>query len=265
LNLINYKYKFSIAITLLILVKSLKAGSYGDSYGAHPSANARGNAVNAIVSGSAAVFYNPAGLARLSDSDLALLDMEKPLERNNDEETMRPSRNVHELAIQYNYAMPRLTTSIPNPDRLEGENDNYVGLGLALDFGNFYNLDRKIKFGLNILAPASGNLLTINDQNPTVHRALQYGVQNERPTIMGGLGIEVWKDHLYLGVGFTALATGQGSILMKDVDISPDPTTPDQQAILELKPLVNPTFGAQFHWGDFDLGMCLIEGRRLLA
>lgn len=267
---------------------ALYAGSYGDTYGAHPGATARGNAVNATVSGSAAVFYNPAGLGRLSDSDLALLDWERKKNpekfpnRNPGEdyseypwyleagytaidavtqdllanpERPRPSQNVHELAIQYNYAMPRLTTSAPNPDRLLDEKDHYVGLGLALDFGNLYNLERKVKFGLNVLAPATGNLLTINDQNPTVHRALQYGVQNERPTIMGGLGVEVWKDHLFLGAGFTALATGQGSILMKDVDISPDPATPDQQAVLELKPLVNPTFGAQFHWGKFDLGV----------
>ncbi|MCC5814704.1 MAG: outer membrane protein transport protein [Leptospira sp.] len=287
MNILESKYKYSIVFSYLIILKSLDAGSYGDTYGAHPAANARGNAVNAVVSGSAAVFYNPAGLARISDSDLAILDQDKRKSPNKspevessdysefpwymetayiaydsvtkdilaNKESQRANRNVHEIAIQYNYAQPRLTTSVPNPDRLEGENDHYVGLGLALDFGNFYNLERKIKFGLNILAPANGNLLTINDQNPTVHRALQYGVQNERPTIMGGLGVEAWKDHLFLGVGFTALATGQGSILMKDVDISPEPTTPDQQAVLELKPLVNPTFGAQFHWGKFDLGI----------
>lgn len=281
----NPRFILGFLLFLFIIYKQpLDAGSYGDTYGAHPAANAMGNAVNATVSGSAAVFYNPAGLGRLSAADQAVLDQELALEMPNlapgeydslpwymrtpmetydafttglldTKPRKRPSRVVQEVSIQYNLGRPRLTTSIPNPDRLQGKKDDYLGLGLALDFGALYNLDRKIKFGLNILAPATGNLLTINDQNPVVHRALQYGVENERPTIMGGLGVEVWKDHLFLGVGFTAIASGAGSILMKDVDISPDPVTPDQQAILELKPLVNPTFGAQFHWGKFDMGV----------
>jgi len=276
------------ATMLGFLNQSLFAGSYGDVYGAHPGASGRGNAVNATIGGSAATFYNPAGLARLSDVEIALWNWEKrknPEKFPKEEEIRsdsddpwyleaglklyeafstelltnpkrpRPSQNVHELTIQYNYATPRLTTSAPNPDRFFGEKDHFVGLGLALDFGNLYNVERKIKFGLNILAPATGNLLTINDQNAIVHRPLQYGVQNERPSILGGLGVEVWKDHLFLGLGFTALAKGQGSILMKDVDISPDPAIPDQQAVLELKPLVNPTFGVQFRYGKFDLGV----------
>lgn len=309
--------KSLLLIISLFTVESISAGSYGDVYGAHPAANGMGNAVNATSSGSAAVYYNVAGLGRLSAADLAVLDYEiatlekqgnakskedatkitppkgnktekekemsdiDPTERQVIEEYLehpfyirtplrvydaftkdllvnrnlkRPNKVSHELSIQYNYAVPRLTTSAPNPDRLLGEKDHYVGIGLAIDFGSIFNMDRKIKFGLNVLAPASGNLLTVNDQNPTVHRALQYGVENERPTIMGGLGVEAWKDHLYLGIGFTALASGQGSILMKNVNISPDPVTPDQQAILEIKPIVNPTFGAQFHWGKFDLG-----------
>jgi hypothetical protein len=49
---------------------------------------------------------------------------------------------------------------------------------------------------------------------------LQNGVSNERPIIHAGIGVEIWKDHLSLGIGAQAMLKGKGAILMKDVDIT---------------------------------------------
>ena len=58
---------------------SLFAGDFGDVYGAHPAANGMGNAVTATVNNSSAVYYNVAGLGRLSEGDMltALADKKK--------------------------------------------------------------------------------------------------------------------------------------------------------------------------------------------
>jgi hypothetical protein len=67
---------------LVVLVTggySILAGDFGDVYGAHPAANAMGNAVTATVNNSSAVYYNVAGLGRLSEGDTltALADRKK--------------------------------------------------------------------------------------------------------------------------------------------------------------------------------------------
>ncbi len=274
-------------ILLIILLVQIKliAGDFGDVYGAHPAQNAMGNAVTATVNNSSSVFYNPAGLGRLSEGDRinALIDKKKWEKENGVTENVsaskkslkertkdffrdatkgtftfvpneRPTKITHELSLQYNYANPRLNTSAPTNQDLANTTDNYVGLGLAINLNTIYDFKRTVRFGLNILGPATGNLLGLNDVNPTTHRYLQYGVSNQKPIIMGGLGVEVWKDRLFIGAGFTALIGGDGRILLKDVPLSPNTVTPNQQVILQAKPIVNPTMGFMFQYGKFSVG-----------
>ncbi|MCP5502208.1 MAG: outer membrane protein transport protein [Leptospiraceae bacterium] len=169
--------------------------------------------------------------------------------------SLRPTKPLHELHFMANYAKPRMTTSAPYNQDLAKTADDYASISLAINLNSIYNIKRNIRFGLSIQAPLSGNLMVINDLNPTVHRYLQYGMTNQKPTIMGGLGIELWKDRLFAGVGFNALAKGSGAMLLKDVPISPDTVTPDQQAVIEIKPLVTPTYGLQFSYGKLNLGV----------
>ena len=61
---------FLILIFCNLIFYDLSAGDYGDVYGAHPAAAGMGNAVTAIVNNSSAVYYNVAGLGRLSEGDL---------------------------------------------------------------------------------------------------------------------------------------------------------------------------------------------------
>ncbi|PJZ71171.1 aromatic hydrocarbon degradation protein [Leptospira perolatii] len=300
------KFKAVILCVLITCASTeLFAGSYGDIYGAHPSAAGMGNAVTSIVNNSSAVFYNVAGLGRLSDADLFIANLEKlekekeaaadPTKEGNPADPaangpiltpeptkdsdlkwykrigyslrdgftkevftykplLRPTRVYHEVSFQAAYANPTLKNNAPQNDNIKNPDDSFAGLGLTLNLNEIFDIGRTIRFGINALVPASGNLLVVNDQNPTVPRYLQSGKSNERPTIMGGLGVELWKDRLFAGIGFTALAGGSGAILLKDVPISPDPVTANSQVILELKPLINPTYGLQFTYGKFSLG-----------
>ncbi|MBU42277.1 MAG: aromatic hydrocarbon degradation protein [Spirochaetaceae bacterium] len=265
---------------MLLLCSDAFAGNFADVYGAHPYATGMGNAVSSFINDSSATYYNPAGLGLPSRGNQLYHYMESRNAESPEPDAgdsgrfsniwsdtqqifansltnspkTRSQANPHELVLQYNYAKPAIKTNAPNNSDIEGIQDHYAGLGLTLDLNNIYDLDRGLRFGLNMILPGSGNLATVNDLNPTVHRYLQRGVSNDRPLIFGGLGVELWKDHLYFGVGFTALIKGQGAILLKDVPISPDPVTPNQQVILELKPQANETLGLMFHWGKFRLG-----------
>lgn len=277
---------FNIFLILFFLLTfDVIAGDYGDVYGAHPAANGMGNAVTATINNSASVYYNIAGLGRLSEGEkiFALIEKEKKdnenksTELNEDElsestpprlslwkkiktgsftytPSLRSEKTPHELTLQYHLGRPQLSTNAPQNQDLTRVRDDFGGLGLALNLNSIYDFKRNFKFGLNILLPGSGNLLTINDVNPTAHRYLQHGISNDKLTIMGGIGIELWKDRLFAGVGFNALISGKGAILMKDVPISPDKVTPNQQVILETKPFVNPVFGLAFEYGKFQAG-----------
>ncbi|MCB1189751.1 MAG: outer membrane protein transport protein [Leptospiraceae bacterium] len=242
---INFLRNYSFLFIFFVIQVKINAGSYGDIYGAHPATYGMGNAVTATINNAAAPIYNIAGLGKLSEAEKILAYQEgKP----------RPSRIIHEFYSHYTVSKPRLTTSAPPSQDLSKTRDDYIGLGLAMNLNGIYNLERNIKFGVNIQAPGTGNLLTINDVNPTTHRYLQYGVANQKPTIMGGLGVEIIEEMLYVGVGFNAMASGNGAILMKDVPISPDRVVPNQQAILEVKPLITPIYGIQLEIGPFLAG-----------
>lgn len=274
-------YRIVWVITyLLLFAAQLEAGSYGDVYGAFPRQASMAGAVSSFVNNSSSPYYNVAGLARANEQELLLLNNKiesnslnntstepkdqqniksnNPDKVENDPQKANPQSTrsrFHEVSISYNYADPKISTNLQRRERLSETNDHYATIGLTYDLNEIYDFNRNVRFGLNIITPASGNILTINDQNPNVPRPIQSGAANERPTITGGLAVEVWKDHLYLGLGFTAFARGGGSILLKNVPISPEQTTPDQQIILQIKPIINPIFGAQFHWQKFDLGL----------
>jgi hypothetical protein len=282
------KYFIFINIIIYVSVFKLNAGDYGDVYGAHPAANGMGNAVTATVNNASSVYYNVAGLGRLSEGDKIFAQIEKekaekeaksiseedqPPKLENDVTQTKESlwnrmkkdsfkytpfnrsyRTPHELTFQYNLARPQLSTNAPQNQDITKVRDDYAGLGMTINLNSIYDLKRNIKFGLNLLLPGNGDLLTINDVNPTAHRYLQYGISNNKPTIMGGIGVELWKDRLFVGVGFNALISGKGAILLKDVPISPDSVTPNQQVILQTKPFINPTFGLAFEYGKFQAG-----------
>lgn len=267
-------WKVVVLAALFIFARPVFAGNFADVYGAHPYAAGMSGSVTSFVNDSSAVFYNVAGLGAVSRFENLIARSQKKESQEHASETsapwwkapfegaitrppaLRPDNGYsHELMLMYNYAKPRLKTNAPNNQDIANIKDHNAGIGLGLNLSEVYDLDRNIRFGLEIQTPATGNLATVNDLNPTVHRYLQNGVSNERPVIMGGLGAEIWKDHLFVGVGFTMLLKGQGAILLKDVPISPQTVVPDQQVILELKPLVNPTYGIMFHYGRFKVGV----------
>jgi long-subunit fatty acid transport protein len=288
------KLKITFILTTLITLSEIKAGNYFDVYGAHPRANGMANAVSSFINDVSSTFYNPAGLGMPSRIEGLYSFLEKNdnfddknNNANNKEQfkdklpdnftgklqyilnsfgnplkeypKIRANTPIHELTLSGNYAKPvnhvRFDLYDPASPDLKKIRDSYVALGLSLNLNSIFDFDRIVRFGLYAGLPASGNLALINDLNPTTHRFLQNGVSNERPIIHSAIGVEIWKNHLSLGIGVQAMLKGKGAILMKDVDITPDKTTPNAQAILELKPLIMPQYGLMFHYGRIMLGV----------
>lgn len=284
--------KYINVCTFFLISNLLYGGNYFDVYGAHPRANRMSNAVISFINDVSSSYYNPAGLgmpSRLEKffsflekndnnvvqnlevfnkskdilSDLIIeklryvfLSFTNPLKEY---PKLRSNTPIHELTIGYNNAKPvhHITFDFYDPKSpdLNKIRDNYLYLGLSLNLNSFFDFGRIVRFGLYAGLPGSGNLALINDLNPTTHRFLQNGVSNERPIIHSGIGIEIWKNHLSLGIGLQAMLKGKGAIMMKDVNITLDPTIPNSQAILELKPLLMPQYGLMFHYGRFMLGI----------
>ncbi|MEQ8351595.1 MAG: outer membrane protein transport protein [Leptospiraceae bacterium] len=243
---------YTAALTVLFLgasvffVNPTRANSYPDVYGANPYTTGRAGAVTAVINDVSAVFYNPAGLALPSRGE--------SIKKQKD-------ARMHELQLYYTGSSHSLNYSPYSPDLIFSDedatnvNDSYAGLGLSLRLDRIYDVDRKVAFGLYANLPGNGKLLSINDLNPTVHRFLQHGKSLTRPYIAAALSVEVWKEHIYAGIGFTALARGQGAILMKEVEISPNTVTPDQQVIVDVEPATNAQYGLIGVYQDFYLGV----------
>ncbi|TGL19912.1 aromatic hydrocarbon degradation protein [Leptospira yanagawae] len=234
-------------IILLFSGQYLYAGSYGDVYGGYAKQAGMAGAVSSFVNHSSAPLYNIAGLARKNEQEII---------RENS--TLNPKEerlNFHEVSFSYHHVDPKINTNLQRKESLSNTKDHHLTFGLTFSLNEIYNMNNKLRFGLLIVSPATGNIVTINDQNPNVPRPIQSGSANERPNIMGGLAYEVWKDHMFIGIGFNAFVKGGGSILLKNVPIAKEESTPDQQVILQMKPIINPIYGIQFHWNQFDFGL----------
>ncbi|GIX42904.1 MAG: hypothetical protein KatS3mg129_2637 [Leptospiraceae bacterium] len=266
-----YYIFFFCVFFLLSGNKNLKAGNYLDIYGGSGRLQAMGGTGIAFVNDASSPYYNIAGLSVPNDADYfySSYNSEEKAKKIDEHKNYldyllttptppQPEEKRHEVLLNLNYVIPvtkvHLDYPIETPE-IKKFKDHYAVLGLNFNLNKIINIKNKINFGLLAALPGSGNLVKVNDLNPTTHRFLQIGSSNERPSIFAGLSGEIWKNHLYMGIGITALSKGRGAMLMKDVDISPEKVTPNQQAILELKPLIMPVYGIQFHYGKIKTGI----------
>lgn len=116
----------------VIVPISLSAGEFGDIYGAHPAAAAMGGAVVSTVNDSSSVYYNVAGLGKLSEGELIRarieakeLEKQKALEEANlesstTEEAQDPQKNRVDTknSGKMSKRIPSLISRLKEPQRL---------------------------------------------------------------------------------------------------------------------------------------------------
>jgi len=182
--------------------------------------------------------------------------VDKKLEAELLAETNKPT---HELGMNYLFqaSLPTLAPSRTNAKiaknmDLATKNMVYgaVQLGLIFDTRTLFNTPKNmpIRMGLAISLRDNGTVATVNDTGAETYNFLRLGREAQRILIMTGIGAQVWKDRLSVGLGFNTFTGGKGSFNMSDVQI--DPTgkfqTPNAQTQMDLTPAGAPTAGIQY-------------------
>lgn len=159
-------------------------------------------------------------------------------------------RNFSQISLGYLGTISTLESSY-KPENIrspavEDTTDQFFLTGLVLDMNAIYDLDHTLKVGLGAAIPGNGNLVQLDAVNPRVHKYLKYGRANRRFGVGLGMGLEVIKDTLYAGMGGQLGVGGQGKVLIRDIDISPNPENSDQQFKMEVNPAIGFNYGLQW-------------------
>ena len=149
-------------------------------FGLSPKATGMGNAFTAVADDFSACYYNPAGLAQ---------------------------NDHHLFTLGYVFCQPRLKQyllSNPNlPNISEEVNYRSVIFGTMVDLTRIMNT-RGHNLVLGVAATVGDNFRAawrLHDWNPEVPRFMRYGDYMNRAHVYSAVGLEVFKDRLYVGAG----------------------------------------------------------------
>lgn len=125
-----------------------------------------------------------------------------------------------------------------------------VQLGLAFDMRNIIDMPQNlpIKLGLAVAIRDNGLVAAVSDTSVESYNFLRLGREAQRLVLISGIGVQVWKDRLSIGLGSSMFAGGQGKFKMTDVDIDPtaNEQIPEQEVLLDLTPSIAPVVGIQY-------------------
>ena len=260
------------ALISLFFLASLSDALYAniaDTYGCGGRGVGMGNAMVSLVDDWSSPYYNIAGLGRkpkkadLSDAKSkvslvykTLTGAKKKTVSEKDESKDKRVINNNELAIGYLYTMPLLNVSYPGATELKNMNSGALFLGLTMDLNTFIRMpyDLGLRFGVTAILEDDFGLGKVTDDDTQVHYFLRYGRRIQRFLLNMGLGFEVWKEHLYLGIGSTIGVGGQGVVKIEEVNLTEEQQSPPTRSKLNLKPRQAPVAGISFKWEDLGPG-----------
>ncbi len=171
----------------------------------------------------------------------------------------REDRPTHQVGMNYLFqaSLPSITTATSNAQvsknvDLATKNMTYgvVQMGLVFDTRTIVNTPKNmpIRLGVALSIRDNGNIATVNDTGIESYNFLRLGREAQRITIISGLGAQVWKNRLSIGVGFNMFTGGRGKFDMTEVEIDPtgNPQTPKAQTQMDLTPAGAPVAGIQY-------------------
>ncbi|HNR89723.1 MAG TPA: outer membrane protein transport protein [Spirochaetota bacterium] len=267
-------------ISLIILPASLAFANYGDTYGISAKAVGMGNAVTSIVDDWSSTWYNMSGLgkvppkAELKETKTKVSLLYKTLTGEKKQKTISEKSedggeahkiNNNELAVTYLYTIPNLevTTDVAQETKNEKLQFGAFVLGLVIDMNTFIRMPFDLNARLGVLFAIQDDLGLgkVTDDDPRTHYFMRYGRRIQRFITNLGVGIEVWKNHMYIGGGISVFAGGKGSVQIQKVQITQEDQNPPTRTKLDLQPSSAPLAGLSFKWdklgpGDFNFGFC---------
>ncbi len=218
--------------TIIISASVVSASSFGETYGFSPNGISMGNAMTAHVDDWSSVFYNMAGLGRTLEV------------KGQDEPINQISFNYLRNAPDFNLNISRSTldadgnpVSVSTNATRNLDSGTFV-VGMVFDLNKVFkmwNFISSARFGLGMGISDDFNVVKLNDVEPQTHNYLRYGREAERTMVLSGVGLGFMDDAFGIGLGTNATFGGEGKVLVKDVQVSTDPQSPDGQSIMDLK------------------------------
>jgi long-chain fatty acid transport protein len=217
-----------LLFSLVFLCSSLSAHAAGfaDTWGFGSRAVSLGGAFTAVADDYSAAYYNPAGLAQTSKNyftiDYMYTSPQIKIEKSNGDDLLTYSQAngpVRTNPTEYKGSTRGLDLSIP-----------LMGLGLAVN--DIVNCPINIQFGMAMSLP---------EHNDTMYRIMSYPVDQphlirygdniDRIHLAIGIGVEAWKDLVYVGIGAQQMLYGDGMIYVDGMNM----TSPNGEAIAEVQ------------------------------
>lgn len=171
----------------------------------------------------------------------------------------REDRPTHQVGMNYLFqaSLPTITTATSNAQvaknvDLATKNMTYgvVQMGLVFDTRTILNTPKNmpIRLGVALSIRDNGTVAAVNDTSNESYNFLRLGREAQRLTIITGLGAQVWKNRLSIGVGFNMFTGGKGRFDMSNVPIDPtgERQAPNAQTQMDLTPSGAPVAGVQY-------------------
>jgi hypothetical protein len=166
---------------------------------------------------------------------------------------------THQMGMNYllQAAMPKISPVSTNSTVSEnvslatkGMVYGAVQLGLVFDTRSIINTPKNmpIRFGLALSLRDNGTIATVNDTTNESYNFMRLGREAQRILIISGVGAQVWKDRLSVGMGFNMFTGGKGRFSMTNVQIDPTGAAqvPNAEVQMDLTPAGAPVAGIQY-------------------
>ena len=272
---------------LILWITTPLSAELAESYGLGAKAVGFSGAGVASVNDWSSAFYNMAGVAspmpersllgneekseeasekiKLLKNDEAPADPEKAKQDALDQKLTedliaREEKPSHQVGMSYLYQASLMNLSPSSPASLKAnENMNLakkgasygaVQMGLIWDLRSILHTPKNlpIKLGLAMSIRDNGTVATVNDTSVQSYNFMRLGREAQRLLLIPGVGAQVWRNRLSIGVGYNTFTGGKGKFKMQNVEIDPTGATqvPNAETQMDLTPSGAPVAGIQY-------------------
>lgn len=209
----------SLILLFFLVPPSGSRANVQEIFGISPKAISMGNAFSAVADDSSACYYNPAGLGQ---------------------------HEHNQLTIGYVYSQPRMKQfRVSGPEDLITRDEvHYRSLlfGAMVNLAQFLNTrGHNLMFG--VTATLGDNYKVIwrmHDWNPVVPRFIRTGDAMNRAHVFSGVGVEILREKLYLGVSVNFWQNFKSDL---EIELNLDQTVTGKKAFIDVESEISPIVG----------------------
>jgi len=224
----------------MLAVKTPVRADLFDTYGFDAQGLAMAGARSASVDNLSALYYNPAGLAKVDD---------------------------HAVGLSYLYTDADLnvdgaTTPLPDSSDLRG---GTAIISLGLDINRLIRIDRPATFAFGLSMKDDGTMVQLEDLEETEFSYVKYGSALARSVIYMGLGVEAIEGLLSIGLGAHAMIGGEVAATMtmdaEDLSTTQEVIPTEQNFWMKMEMKLYPIAGVMLTpTEDLSLGFTYRDG-----